>query len=545
MVEDSEKRPEWAETSLFEQGLAHFEAEEWEQAISLFSWLAAEYPGDQELQRILADLRLKATLSREEAAPGRIRMVRPGRRVLLVFGAVALLVLVVGVLWVIYARWIVPARAVQEEASRLRELHTLARGHLAVGEYDEAADLYTVILREAPDDAVAAEGLRRVEELRTLATAYDRAMQLTQEERWDEALEAWQAILAMDPNFRDVKYWAAFIEEQDVVVSLFVAAERCHESGDWGGAIEALEELRAQNTEYRRAEVEALLVSSLVNLAEQMLSAAPDPAEVYSPVMELFDEAMQISPQDASVLTPRAVAEAYSQGFALFQAGDWEGAIEELQFAYEREAGYAGGQAVELLCEACMSCGDERAEAGDLWGALACYQTASELPVDDASEATARYAALLPSLTATPTPRQPKPTATPTRPSGPPTPTPTRSPYSFYYVTGSAQPLRRPGCPAPSIQGRVLDAGGVGLQGMWVRLEWWNNRDEKLTGYDGEFGFAPLAIEHFADAVPFKVTVIRSPGNPTPLSPTVALDFPGCHHAEHDGFTNVLFKAVQ
>ena len=545
MVENSEKKPEWAETPLFEQGLAHYEAEEWEQASSLFSQLAAEYPGDQELQRILAELRLKATLSREEAAPGRIRMVRPGRRVLLVFGAVALLVLVLGVSYAIYARWIVPTRATQQEAAHLSELHTLARGHLAAGEYDEAADLYTAILSEAPDDAVAAEGLRRVEELRTLATAYDRAMELTQEERWDEALEAWQAILAMDPNFRDVKYWTAFVEEQDVVGSLFVDAEGRYESGDWGGAIEALEELRAQDTNYRRAEVEALLVSSLMNLAEQMLSAAPDPAEVYNQVMELFDKAMQISPQDASVLTQRAVAEAYSQGFALFQGGDWEGAIEELQLAYEREPGYAGGQAVELLYEAYMRCGDERAQAGDLRGALACYQTASQLPVDDTSEATARYAALLPSLTATPTPRRPAATATPTRPPTPPTSTPTRSPYNFYYVAGSAQQLSRPGCPAPSIQGRVLDAAGVGLQGMWVRLEWWNNRDEKLTGYDGEFGFAPLAIEHFADAVPFKVTVIRSPSNPTPLSPTVALDFPGCHQAEHDGFTNVLFKAVQ
>ena len=55
MVENSEKGPGWAGGPLYEQGVAHFEAEEWEQAISAFSQLAREFPDDQELQQILAD----------------------------------------------------------------------------------------------------------------------------------------------------------------------------------------------------------------------------------------------------------------------------------------------------------------------------------------------------------------------------------------------------------------------------------------------------------------------------------------------------------
>jgi tetratricopeptide (TPR) repeat protein len=523
MVENSEKEPGWAESPLYEQGVVHFEAEEWEGAISAFSQLASEFPDDQELQQILADLRLKASLSQEEGRPGQMRMRirRLGRPVLLALGVVALIAVLAGASYFIYTNWLLPARTTRDQQAHLRELHELARGYLAAGEYDRAVDLYREILTEAPDDATATAGLERTAELQELATAYDEALELTQEERWEEALRAWQAILAVDPNFRDVKYWTAFVEEQDVVGSLFVNAELRYESGDWSGAIEALEDLRAQDINYRRDEVEALLVTSLVNLAEQMLSNASDPTEIHSQVMELFDKTLQINPQDESVMTQRAVAEAYSQGFALFQEGNWEGAIQELQSVYAHEPGYAGGQAVELLYQANINCGDERAQAGDLQGALACYQAASELPVDDTSEASARYAALLPSLTATPTTRRPA------------------------YVAGSAQILSRPGCPAPSIEGRVLDAAGIGLQGLWVRLEWWGNHEEKLTGYHGEFGFAPLSVEHFADAVPFKVTVIRSPSNPSPLSPTATLDFPGCYQADHDGFTNVIFKAFQ
>lgn len=92
-----------------------------------------------------------------------------------------------------------------------------------------------------------------------------------------------------------------------------------------------------------------------------------------------------------------------------------------------------------------------------------------------------------------------------------------------------------------------MDAGGRGLGGVWVRLEWWGNHQDKLTEPDGKFGFAPLAPEHYYMAVPFLLTVIRSPASPSTLSPTIRLDFPGCSAATgyHDGFTNATFRAVR
>ncbi len=537
--------PEWASSPLYDKAVSHFDAGEWEDAISLFSQLAEEYPGDPELEQILSRLRLKASFSREEAARGRIRIPRPGRRVLLILGAVALVVLLVGVSYATYARWLVPAREVQEHAAHLRELHTLARGYLAAGEYDRAAELYTEILSEAPDDAVAAEGLKRVGELQELEAAYDTAMELTREERWEEALLAWQSILAVDPNFRDVKYWTELVEEHQESGSLFAEADLRVANEDWSGAIELLERLRAQEPEYRREEVEALLVTSLLHRAEELLGQASDPAEVHEEVMDLFDRAMEISPLDESVATERAMAEAYAQGSALYQNEDWEGSAGELRTVYEYKPGYAARRAVELLYQAYGRCGEERVQAGDIQGGAEYYHAASELPVDDTSEASARYATLVPMLTATPTRRPP--TATATRPPRPPTPTGTPSPYSFVYVGGSAQPLTRASCWSPSIEGRVVDAAGRGLGGVWLRLEWWGNPDDRLTDPDGKFGFAPLAPEHYHMAVPFLLTVIRGPGSPSSLSPTIRLDFPGCSAATgyHDGFTNVTFKAVR
>ncbi len=542
MAGDTERTPGWAESPLYEQGVAHFEAEEWEEAISVFSQLAAQFPDDQELPQILADLRLKATLSRGEGRRARIDVRRLARPVLLVLVAVALIAVLAGGSYAIYTNWLLPARAQREEATSLRELHELARGYLAAGEYERAADLYEEILTQAPDDATATAGLERVQELQELATAYDSAVELTQEERWEEALEAWQAILAVDPNFRDVKYWSSLVEEQTAVGSTFADAELRYENEDWSGTIEILEDFRAQNPDHRRDEVEELLVSSYANLAEEILREASDPADVYDEVMELFDKAIQIHPQDESVLTQQEVAEAYSQGFALFQEEDWEGAVEELQFAYQREPDYAEGKVLQLLYLAQIGCGDERAAAGDLQGARACYEAAIELPVDDVSEASTKHAAVVLRLTPTSTPRAPTPTATATRRPRPPTPTPTLSPYRFYYVQGSTQTRDRTSCfEGASIKGWVLDAGGNGILGVWVRLQWWGHEHVSMTGPAGDFGFAPLAPENYDKPVPFLLTVVRSQGDASPLSQTVRLDFEGC--ATHSGFTNVTFRA--
>lgn len=541
-----EKEPRYTEHPLYKQAMAHFEAEEWEDAISLFSQLADEFPDDQSLKQILADLRLKASLPREESRRGRIEMRRVARAFLLVLGVIALIALLAGASYRIYTNWLLPARALRDQVTHLRDLHGLARGYMAAGDYAKAADLYKEILSQEPDDSTAAAGLERAEELQELAIAYDKALELTREEKWDEALEAWQAILTVDSNFRDVKHWTAFVEEQTLLGSLFSDAEARYESEDWSGAIEILEQVRGQNANYRRSDVEVLLVDSLVNLAKEMLSEAPNPADVYNQTMELFDKAIKIRPQDESVLAERAVAEAYSQGFARFQEGDWEGAVEGLRFAYEHDPGYAAGKVVELLYLANIYCGDKRAETGDFQGALACYQAATALPVDDPSEANTKYAALIPKLTPSPTPKPRGPTPTPgPKPTSTPTPTPTStpSPYTFDYLPWLTQELDRPGCQAPSIEGRVVDAAGVGLPGRWVRLQWWDRHDDRVTGYSGEFGFAPLGPENYHKSVPFLITVIRSPSDPTPLSPTVTLVFPGC--SIHDGFTNITFKARQ
>jgi tetratricopeptide (TPR) repeat protein len=521
MPESKDKSPAWVEHPLFKEGVARFEAEDWEDALALFSRLSAEFPDDEELKQILADLHLKASLREREGRPRGVAVARVVRMGLAAVGAIALLALLGGISYTVYIRWLVPARTAQYQVSHVRQLHELAKGYITAGDYERAAELYKEILSESPDDETAAAGLERAQKLQDLAAAYENALQLTREEKWFEALWAWRVLAAADPNFRDVRQWLQFVEQQDAVNSLLADAQERYESGDWSGAIQALEQLRAKNADYQRTEVEGLLVSALVKRAREMVGETSDPEAANDQIMQLFDEALNLRPQDADLLMERQAAAAYLESFARFIEEDCQAAIGEIQSAYLQEPPYTAMQVVDLLYGANIHCGDQRAAARDYQAAAACYQAATKLPVGDVSEASDKYASIAPRLTPTPTPRPPAPTAThrPATPTAaPPTATATTSyQYSMLYTE------YLPNCGLTFIEGTVWNHDGA-TQRAGARVKVWTTGWEvtRVTPTDPGKGSgyydAILSVQGPREGT-WYVAVVDANGNP--LSETV------------------------
>jgi tetratricopeptide (TPR) repeat protein len=490
MAADMENKPTWIEHPLFKEGVAHFESEQWDDALALFTRLAAEYPGDQELKQVLADLRLKASLHARKSRPDRRGLRRLGRVALGVLGVAALIAVLAGLSYAVYARWLLPAWAVRDQVSQVHELHELARGYMTAGDYARAAELYKQILAQVPDDGTAAGGLDRSETLQQLAVSYDTALQLTQEEKWFEALWAWRVIAAVDPNFRDVRYWMAFVEQQDALYSLYQDAEALYASADWSAAVDALEQLRRRNADYRRDDVETLLVGSLVNLARQLLATASDPGEVSDRVLELLRQATNVRPQDESLRTERAAAEAYAESFARFGEHGCQSALEATEALYRQDPPYPADQVVERLYEANIVCGDECGAARDHQGALACYEAATELPLDDVSEASTKYASV---VIPTPTPTRRPATPTPVRPPATPTPRPpTATPAPAYTVS---EFHNWPQCAFTKVEGWVFNADGA-TQRSGVRVKVWWSGGEVTYVTPSEGGMGPGYYAH-------------------------------------------------
>jgi LysM repeat protein len=152
------------------------------------------------------------------------------------------------------------------------------------------------------------------------------------------------------------------------------------------------------------------------------------------------------------------------------------------------------------------------------------------------------------SPTKTPTPRPPTatpsgPTPTPQSPtSTPEDPTPTRTlSYEFRYVQDSMRLF--PNCGTVYFKGKIIGVGGEPVSGRTVRLRFAGNVSYKVSGVGenpGEWGFAPLAAEHYHSHFTFLIDIVESQGNPVQQSDTLQIDFTDCATAGQ--YENITFE---
>lgn len=155
-----------------------------------------------------------------------------------------------------------------------------------------------------------------------------------------------------------------------------------------------------------------------------------------------------------------------------------------------------------------------------------------------------------PSDTATPTPTKrpsaptPRPAAPTPRPATPtprgPSP-PTGPTYAFGYVQGSMRQF--PNCGTVYFKGQIRGIGGEPVSGRTVRLRFAGHAVYNVSGVGqnpGEWGFAPLAREHFHSPFTFRIDIVESEANPVPQSDTVEIDFTDCNAAGQ--FENIVFQ---
>lgn len=139
-----------------------------------------------------------------------------------------------------------------------------------------------------------------------------------------------------------------------------------------------------------------------------------------------------------------------------------------------------------------------------------------------------------------PTPTSP-PTATPVPPTPTNTPTFTPIPYEFMYQQGSMQ--MAPNCGTVYIEGMILDQAGAAMNGVTVRMQFFDNTAYRVSGVgqsQGIWGFAPLAMDMYHTPVTFYVQLVKSQSDPTPRSDVVTINFTKCDTAGQ--FTNITFR---
>jgi hypothetical protein len=93
------------------------------------------------------------------------------------------------------------------------------------------------------------------------------------------------------------------------------------------------------------------------------------------------------------------------------------------------------------------------------------------------------------------------------------------------------------------MEGMVLDHGGGAMDGVTVRLQFFDITDHRVSGVGephGAWGFAPLATDMYHTPVTFYLQLVKSESDPAPRSDLVTINFTNCDAAGQ--FINIRFK---
>ena len=98
-------------------------------------------------------------------------------------------------------------------------------------------------------------------------------------------------------------------------------------------------------------------------------------------------------------------------------------------------------------------------------------------------------------------------------------------------------------CGTVYMEGTVVDHGGAAMNGVTVRLQFFDNTVYRVSGAgqpQGTWGFAPLAMDMYHTSITFYIQLVNSQSDPTPRSDVVTINFTNCDAAGQ--FTNITFR---
>ncbi len=319
-------------------------------------------------------------------------------------------------------------------ARRAQELNLLAKTHVTARNWSAAIDAYEEFLLLVPDDEQARSSLwavyyERGQQRSTEAGALEEEAQFARAaERWEGALADFRAAQQVDPDhLPDPRgETASCIEragEGRRLALLVATALDLLQQQRWTEAVQALEATRSQAPEYHQALVAGYLCDALLQRGYAALGRAETSAQVQR-VVQMIQDAAAIQPEREQAQVALRRAQAYLQALESIEGQAWEAAVGALEPLLAEDPAYAAGRAAEFLCLARWQRADELSQAGRLQEALADYQAVAAAGCPRQDEAVRRASEI--ALVLTPTPR-PTPTHSPT-PTRSATPTPTAWP---------------------------------------------------------------------------------------------------------------------
>lgn len=384
----SNEPPPLKEHPIYIEATAQIDSWQWQRAFESFQVLQGIYPDSAEVQERLDDVQMRATMAQFRLKEG-IKKKRFNIRRFMVGVVVALFMAVAA--YIAYEFWIGPVLIKELRLQQITTLRDEADAAIVDGDFALARQKLQQLHEILPEDPDAREKLQQIEQVEKLASMYNEAKRLMAVGNWDQALDMLTGLENLDPHYRDLRQLLQIAQASQALDKQFQAAEEAFARGDWVAAVTQYEALQQRDLTFRYDDIQTRLFNSHLNYGQTLLATVKDDPDRVDEVLSHFLQALKLRPLDKKALDERHKAETY---LTALNSPDQDERIEVLQTLYGEQPDYAGQAAANLLYITLLDRAAILLEAGDKTAAIADYEVAAGLLIEDRSVAQAKLAEL-------------------------------------------------------------------------------------------------------------------------------------------------------
>ncbi len=367
--------------ALYRQGVSYVEAQSWEEAIACFSQVHEMAPHYEQVQDLLAESR-----SRLEKVP--------------------------------------PVEATTPKPSVERP--TQPRRKLPI-----AVLLFVMAVVLLAGTVYAYQHYHQIKVQEALEASYQQALDYMEQEQWDQALEEFDHLLTIAPDYKDAAQKREEVRQkrggsngEQSPDHLYAEGQEYYAQKQWDKTIARLEEVHSRDPTFHKAAVEEMLCRAYLEQGKAQVQTLDDESEKQrlEEAIIVFGKGLDICPEEKGLREEMGLALLYQETVEFYAQRKWAEVITKLRAIYETRPDYGEGQIARRLYRAYLERGDSYRQQGDLLLALEDYQAALSLEeVEDRSAAQERRESLLallgtpPSTFTSPSTPMPEVSPTPTR----------------------------------------------------------------------------------------------------------------------------------
>ena len=378
-------RPPLREHPLYAEGMAQISAGHWQEAFKSFQLLQALYPDETEVKELFNDTQMRAALAQFQPRHTSRAIKRPNIRAWVTVTLVAAVLAIAA--YVVYSLWVAPVALRELHLYQIASFRSEVDKAIAAGDYSQAHEGLRKLQAILPEDPQTAELLHRVEQMEKSANLYNEAKALMAADEWDQAIDVLAQLQNLDPHYRDLPQLLQSAQASREMDGNFRIAEQAFVGSDWPAAIAGYEALRQGDLTFKFDAVQSHLFESYLKYGQSLVGQAGTDGQQVAQAISQFSEALKLRPVDSEALKERHLAEIYLAALNSADRGAPGETVDLLQQIYSERPDYAGKEAAELLYQALLKRADSFLKAGNKQSALADYQKAAALSVEDRSVA--------------------------------------------------------------------------------------------------------------------------------------------------------------